>query len=1353
MMKRAVGLILFMMPLMIVRISAQNSVPVASYPVVVGDPRPGLTVYASYVYTDIDGDLEGGSTFQWYKANDAGGGGMTQIGSATAKSYKIKDGDYGFFIGYKVTPGAATGLTPGAEVTTTTFVAVAANDAPVAVTSNITGSLNVNGVLTGHYSYSDYEGDLESGSVFEWDTASSSGGSYAPITETSISHQITMDEQGLYFEFSVTPKAASGTTTGLKTTSTYIGPANSKPYAKGVHISGTPSVGSTLKGRYTYGDVDSNPQGTSFYQWYKDGSPISGANDTLYTLTISDVDKMITFKITPVSATGYPDTGDPKTSTAFGPVTDPGSSLPVAMDVCIDGTRADNQTLQGKYTYINGYNEGSSYYIWYVGSNIVKEGIGNSNRQFKITDPDYLNYEIVFAVIPKNNRSTPQVGDTAFSSTLAIFDMPRYDFSVADSAQLLNAKPMGGTFSGTAVTNGYFYPATAGSDNSPYTINYLLTLSTSTTCVQHASKQFYVSPVTVVFEGINSVYCDNHKADTIYVLNVTHPSYYNWFYVSDPNANLRMLPGDTSAIFYPDLMKSGDNIDFLYYEFYDGTTWVWIYQYLVIDHIGTVSILNLKPDTLICNNIIPFDLYTSHLGGTFGGPVIGGKLDPSFVTHFGDTTVTYTYTSPEGCSQSAIVPVTIRPAPIISFEPTDYCILDSSDSTRMVNTTDSLSLDPIKSWLWEFSESGVPSFSTRFEPKYLYKTGGFHKIYLTATTVNDCTTKKDETFDIGKKPVADFTWKNECWHSVDSSILFFDATTSTSEITSRSWNFFDGDSLHTVENPEYPQKSTGYLPVEYIVNTGYPGCNDTIFRKVYIRKTISLATDYFEDFETGKGGWVKDYVSLNTWAFGTPNRTYINNAAPGDSAWFTGYDISKQKVESSSIISPCFDFTTVERPMIKMNLWKRFDNNRDGAALQYKLGDTGDWEYVGTLDDGINWYNSALIEGRPGGDQIGWTSKGAAETTWSEARHKLDVLKGKSDVKFRIAYGSDGTSHNNDGMAFDNIWIGERTRYVLLEHFTNTSNLKCSQATELVNTIAEENPNDVINIQYHTNFPGYDPYYNDNPGDVSARILFYGLTRAPYSFIDGGNDNENYATLYDYYLAYIDGTNVIRRNLINPFFDITLNPDATGGILTINGQIKALYEKNAENLTLYLAVTEKVNNDTTGANGETEFYNVFRKFIPDAGGINLKKTWTKGETYAMTGQTWIIENINNLADIEVIAFLQNNITKEVYQAVSRIKPDVVVGIEKPLAWKGQDFRLYPNPAVNKLTIAFRQPLTQETDVRIFNMQGIEVSSFKAGPDQTGFTVNNLNLQPGLYLVRISADGIDLGFKKLVVSGN
>ena len=95
-------------------------------------------------------------------------------------------------------------------------------------------------------------------------------------------------------------------------------------------------------------------------------------------------------------------------------------------------------------------------------------------------------------------------------------------------------------------------------------------------------------------------------------------------------------------------------------------------------------------------------------------------------------------------------------------------------------------------------------------------------------------------------------------------------------------------------------------------------------------------------------------------------------------------------------------------------------------------------------------------------------------------------------------------------------------------------------------------------------------------------------------------------------LPSIDSNDLTRRSLINPSFAITLNSTVTGGIVSVSGQIKALEAINSENVTLYLAVTEKQNNNQTGAIGETKFYNVFRKFIPDAGGISLNKDLGKG---------------------------------------------------------------------------------------------------------------------------------------------
>jgi len=1228
-------------------------------------------------------------------------------------------------------------------------VHVVDNDVPVAKIQPVTGSLNVNGVLTGHYIYSDYEGDLESVSTYQWSRILDTTDVFQNISgETAISYRIKEGEERYYFKFSVTPKAATGNSPGIKVTSKIIGPSKSKPYATNVRIAGKDTVNQVLTGSYTFNDYDGDSPGTPLYQWFSNGVAITGATGVSYTLKYQDVDKIITLQVTPVSTgSSLPNTGLPVTSVnSKGPVEDPLAQPPIATDICISGTRAPGNELTGRYTYINDYEEENSRYIWYNEGVSVKSGIGNSYLKYTIPPGDENN-EFVFSVIPRNTRAVQ--GSAAVSEKLAIFDLDKTVFSETDSAYVLKALPGGGVFSGSGVTDTLFYPNRLNPDDSPFTLTYQLTIETSNICIQRATQNVEVKANLVEFQGINTVYCDFSGPDTIYVTNVPFgvPAY--GFYVLNAPSGYTIL-SDSSVVIYPDIMSSGNGFQVLEYAYYDGLNYVYIEQPLNIEHIGEIKILNLYDGQNICHNDTPFNIYTTKDGGIFTGPVDAGKLDPKLAGSYGPASVIYSYTTSQGCNQKDTINITFSPNPVISFVPEDYCILSSTDSTRLINNSTPAS--DIISWLWEFSEGGNTTTSTRKDPAFLYTTGGDHKIYLTATTVNNCSTTDDQTFDLGVKPAADFYWKNECFHA-DSSIHFFDNSYSASKLTSRTWKFLPADTLRTVKNPEYAYADTGYLPVQYIVNTAYAGCNDTITRNVYIRPTkVMLPGDqYFEQFEGGRGGWEPDYELRNTWAFGTPNRDVIKTASSGTGAWYTGFNKLNQESESSSVISPCFDFTDIERPMIKLQLWKRFDTNRDGAALQYKIGDVGNWEYVGTLDDGINWYNSTLIKGRPGGDQVGWTSKGTPETKWAEASHKLEELKGKRNVKFRIAYGSDGSSVDNDGIAFDDIWVGERTRYVLLEHFTNTSSTASSEATELVNEVALHNTADVINIQYHTNFPGQDPYYDDNPGDAGARILYYGLIKAPYTFIDGGNKIQ-YANIFDYNLAELDSNDVIRRSLINPAFQIELNSAVTGGILTIDGKLTALRDISAENITLFVAVTEKENSDNTGANGETIFYNVFRKFIPDAGGINLKKTWTTGEVFNFSDLAWIISKVKNNSDIEVIAFVQNNVTKELYQASSELKQDIVVGIENPSGKTGAGFTLYPNPAGERLTISFNDKIQEEAEIRIYNLQGIVVALYRTGSGISDFIIDNLNLNNGIYLVRISYRGQDAGFRKLVISG-
>jgi len=71
-----------------------------------------------------------------------------------------------------------------------------------------------------------------------------------------------------------------------------------------IYITGTPAVSQTLTGHYAYFDAENDLEGASIFQWYRNGTPISGATTTTYSLTVADAGTVITFGVTPVALTG-----------------------------------------------------------------------------------------------------------------------------------------------------------------------------------------------------------------------------------------------------------------------------------------------------------------------------------------------------------------------------------------------------------------------------------------------------------------------------------------------------------------------------------------------------------------------------------------------------------------------------------------------------------------------------------------------------------------------------------------------------------------------------------------------------------------------------------------------------------------------------------------------------------------------------------------------------------------------------------------------------------------------------------------------------------------------------------------
>ena len=182
---------------------------------------------------------------------------------------------------------------------------------------------------------------------------------------------------------------------------------------------------------------------------------------------------------------------------------------------------------------------------------------------------------------------------------------------------------------------------------------------------------------------------------------------------------------------------------------------------------------------------------------------------------------------------------------------------------------------------------------------------------------------------------------------------------------------------------------------------------------------------YFEDFESGDGGWTVDDPALGSWELGTPANAVINSADSGVNAWVTNLTGEYNANESASVVSPIFDLSSLSAPSIEFSIWWNSEFSWDGMVLQSSIDAGGSWQNVGELGDPNNWFNDGTIGGNPGGQGIGWTGAGANSSGgWVTARHALIGLAGESSVLLRFTFGSDGTVQD-EGVAFDSINVFE----------------------------------------------------------------------------------------------------------------------------------------------------------------------------------------------------------------------------------------------------------------------------------------------------------------------------------------
>ncbi len=204
--------------------------------------------------------------------------------------------------------------------------------------------------------------------------------------------------------------------------------------------------------------------------------------------------------------------------------------------------------------------------------------------------------------------------------------------------------------------------------------------------------------------------------------------------------------------------------------------------------------------------------------------------------------------------------------------------------------------------------------------------------------------------------------------------------------------------------------------------------NDTTAKTV-ISIPVITSYPYFENFESGQGGWTSGGFQ-DSWGFGTPAKNNIQGASSGVNAWVTGGTGvgGYNNGETSFIVGPCFDMSAINQPIIKLDVWWSSDFSWDGTQIQSSTDGGTTWNTVGAFGDPDNWYNDNTIDGINNAGFFpgeGWTGVGTTSSNgWLNAKNDLTGLGGNNAVLLRVFFGAFFGGFN-DGVAIDNFTVLE----------------------------------------------------------------------------------------------------------------------------------------------------------------------------------------------------------------------------------------------------------------------------------------------------------------------------------------
>lgn len=249
----------------------------------------------------------------------------------------------------------------------------------------------------------------------------------------------------------------------------------------------------------------------------------------------------------------------------------------------------------------------------------------------------------------------------------------------------------------------------------------------------------------------------------------------------------------------------------------------------------------------------------------------------------------------------------------------------------------------------------------------------------------------------------------------------------------------------------------------------------------------------------------------------------------------------------------------------------------------------------------------------------------------------LTLLPGTYTLETSILTVNGGADAQHDNLLSleVNASMGSTQRIPLIEHFSSSTCGPCVPANTQMANLTNNNLGKFAYVKYPINLPGAgDPYCTD---DVIQKRYYYSVSSAPHIFLNGISKGSQAISQQDFdgeynKKAYVDikGAFDVQGNIINIYADVI-------------GYI------NIESAKLFVSVNEKTTTGNVGTNGETEFHHVMMKLLDSATGnaTSLEAGVSQHFEFSFDMSETNVEEMN---DLEVAVWLQNDETKEVYNS-------------------------------------------------------------------------------------------------------